>query len=62
MQDNWLGRVVVAVLVLVILVFIGGAVSPYDFRGPNRLRLRTVLIAVALVAVVVGLAIYSLMK
>jgi hypothetical protein len=40
--------------------FITGAVSPHDVPRPFRLSLRTLLVVIALVSVVMGLAIYSL--
>jgi hypothetical protein len=55
-----IGIVVLALLGLVAVVFLNGAVSPHDFRRPVRFGLRTMLIATALVAVVMGLAIYAL--
>jgi hypothetical protein len=61
MREN-LGAVIVALVGLVIMFFMTGAVSPHDVPRPFRFSLRALLVVIALVAVVMGLAIYSLKK
>ena len=49
---------VVAVLALVVLIFLQGAMNPYDMRALFRLRLRTLLIATTLIALVLGIILW----
>ena len=49
---------VVAVLALVVLIFLQGGMNPYDMRRLFRLRLRTLLIAMTLIAVVLSIILW----
>jgi hypothetical protein len=62
MASEKLIDLIAAVLALLTVVAISGTVSPYDWRRWSRFSLRTLLVVTTLVAVVLGLAVYTFRK